>query len=889
MIGKNIYLKVKGELYLIKLHSYFILKLSSSRLRKTKNKITIDIHQARLNNEIVRISDNAFFRYLTSSLGRKYSQENMTLIEKKLKRLKSKSGNGEQIKILQDRIDEILYIPEICNVTFDDNRHYKTIVEKGLYINNIPYKRLLSGAGMARRKTVMFIQESLWDSAMDFLDCGRDKSMKLNSSKYSAYVALATSGGLEIPIPRIVIIPDYEVTRPTEVDFVSANNKPYCDPVIERKIIQQTFNIFDGQGIANRQWVNSVGYQLEWDYCPASMIVRGSFSKGLLVTMDIPLFAEKNGVSKIIDIYGKEYDVKDIDVIMSASQEKMSGGYSSTEQYIEECKKRNFNWSVIRPAPKENRSVSRLTYQYIQVLDLDKSQIESLCENTINHLKNVTGDWLSSVIFLVGSLDKRNIDKKWFDGLDDFVKCLLLNPEIIRDRYVQNKIRRMVSRKIKDSYQGLVNVPGNYQFAISEPIAQLQHAFGLPIKGFLKEGEFYSQHWNKEGVNKIALLRSPLTWKSEVVIGNLVNNDEINDAYEYLKSGIVYNIHDCAAMRNGGEDFDGDLVLSTNQKEVIDGAGESIPITYERLTATKSVVNQEDIWKSDVRTFGTRIGLITNVGTTIFSMLENYDKNSPEYGILINRLKFLSSASNMEIDAAKGIEIIKMPKWWTDWTKITDDMTEEEKEICKLNNKLVVQQRPYFMRHVYSDKNKEYQKHEKIYENYSINRFGLTMKDLLNKENKSEEEQKHCDFYYRYSNLINNDSVMNYLCKYMESNVKEMDRYRSDFGWDFNVSDEKYNSMKEIYQIWREHGKNYDDESQGSLTTEIGDITNLLGHSDNEVARLALSVNSRFAFVCFMPKIVELFRKEKINVPVLDRNGEYKYLGNSYSFVEVNI
>lgn len=874
---------------MIKLHSYFILKLSSARLRKTKNKITIDIHQARLNNEIVRISDNAFFRYLTSSLGRKYNKAENKSLEKKLKKLKLKSGNGNLIKIIHDKLDRILYIPEICNVTFDDNRHYKTIVEKGLFINGIPYKRLLSGAGMARRKTVMFIQETLWENAMDFLDCGRDKSVKMNASKYSAYLALATSGGLEIPIPRIVVIPDYEVTRDTLVDFASENTEKYKDPIIERKIIQQVFNVFDGQGIASRQWVNSVGYQLEWDYCPSGIIFRGSFSKGLLVTMDIYKFAEQNNVDKIIDIYGNEHNINEIDVIMSASQFKMNSAYSSTEQYLNECKKRNFNWTIVRPSPKVNKAMSRLTYQYAQVLDLNKYQIQSLCENTIDHLKNVTGEWFSSVVFLLGSLNKKDISKEWFDELDGFVKCLLLNPEIIHDRYVQNKIRRMVNRKIKDSYQGILNVRGNYQFAMSEPYCQLQHAFGIPVKGLLKEGEFYSDHWNKIKINKIALLRSPLTWKSEVVIGNLVEDDILKDSYEYLKSGIVYNIYDCSAMRNGGEDFDGDLVLTTDQKEVIDGSGEIVPITYERLSAPKQEIVQSEMWKHDIKTFSGKVGLITNIGTTIFSMLEKYEKDSIEYNVLTNRLKFLSAEQNMQIDAAKGIKIIDMPKHWTDWTKITDDMDKETQELCVFNNRLVATQRPYFMRHVYPGYDKEFINHNAVYDNYSINRFGLHMKDLVNKQDKTELEQEHVDFYYRYGNLLDNDSVMNYLCKYMESSVKEMKRYTNDFGWEFNVEDSKYEQMKEIYHIWKNKVRRFDNETNEIANNEISRTADILGYSDKELARLSLSVNSSFAFSCFLENIVSLFEKDVVLVPVLDPEGEHEYLYQKYSLMEVKI
>lgn len=538
----------------MRLQSFFVLKLESSRLRKTKNRISISLTQARMNQEIVRISDNAEFRFLNSIVNRVYDHKKIKSLEKQLRLLKSKSGNGDKIKSVQDKIDKMLFIPEILNVVFTDNRHYKTIIDKGLFVNDCEYVRLLSGAGMARRKTVQFVRKDLYDKMMWFLECGRDLSYKINQSKYSAYLALATSGGFEIEIPRIVVVPDYEVTRPTEVDFVTENNEHYKDPIIERKTIDQVFNCFDGQGIITRQAMNNIGYGLEWDYTPASMIFRGAFSKGLLVCMDVYKFAEENGITEVTDIYGKVHQVKDVDVFLSASQFKLSGAYSSTEQYLEECRKRNFKWTIIRTSPKEDKESTRTCYQYIQVLDLSKEQIQSLCQDTIDYLKNVTGDWLSSVLFLIGSLDEKNVDSGWFNGLDNFVKALLYNPEIIHDKYVQNKIRRMVSKKVKESYQGILNIPGNYSFMISDSVAQLEHIFGLEVKGCLNKGEFYSNFWNKKKINKIALLRSPLTWKSEVVIGDVKDNEIVRNNYEYLKSGIVYNIYDDSAMKNGGAD-----------------------------------------------------------------------------------------------------------------------------------------------------------------------------------------------------------------------------------------------------------------------------------------------------------------------------------------------
>jgi hypothetical protein len=51
---------------------------------------------------------------------------------------------------------------------------------------------------------------------------------------------------------------------------------------------------------------------------------------------------------------------------------------------------------------------------------------------------------------------------------------------------------------------------------VADPIAMLEHIFGLPVKGLLDRDEYYCKYWLDKGVNKIAGMRSPLVWRSEV-------------------------------------------------------------------------------------------------------------------------------------------------------------------------------------------------------------------------------------------------------------------------------------------------------------------------------------------------------------------------------------
>ena len=78
---------------------------------------------------------------------------------------------------------------------------------------------------------------------------------------------------------------------------------------------------------------------------------------------------------------------------------------------------------------------------------------------------------------------------------------------------------------------------------VADPYAFMEHMFGLEPKGLLERDQHYNKFWLDKDVSKIAGMRSPLTWRSEVDILNLTNNEQIEDWYQYLNCCCVFNVH----------------------------------------------------------------------------------------------------------------------------------------------------------------------------------------------------------------------------------------------------------------------------------------------------------------------------------------------------------
>ena len=206
-----------------KLQQYNIFKFRSSRLRKANYNINLTISQARLNSEIVSLGDSQILRSLRKIKGVENSQENIDnlfYMRKKLKNSVSTEITHDELLVLEVTIDSILFVPEIISIVIDDNRHYQKIIDNGLIVNNKNFVRLLCGAGNARRNTVIMIDEEFEQPLKELLQNGYDKSVPLIPSKYSAYLALASSATLQVSNQYFCVVPDCIVEREEEVDFV---------------------------------------------------------------------------------------------------------------------------------------------------------------------------------------------------------------------------------------------------------------------------------------------------------------------------------------------------------------------------------------------------------------------------------------------------------------------------------------------------------------------------------------------------------------------------------------------------------------------------------------------------------------------------------------------
>lgn len=918
---------------MIKIQQFSIFKIESSRLKESRFKIkNLSIEQGRLNGEIVAVSNSQMIRTIQKLTNKEFSQYELNkLLEQKrlLTRKKNKKEFRENLDSVNRQIDSMLFIPEIISISFDDRRHFYNILSRnGFSVNGTNYVPLMASAGMIRRDTYLFVDEKLLNSLANVLNNNRNKDIEINPSKFSAYYSLYSSSTLPVSFPKMAVVSDLLIKTVRRVDFSSYMGVG-VDPIVLEKELELECNAFDGEGLCSPSLARKWSRELQMDYVPSVIGVRAPFLKGMLAVFDFHEFAKTIAKKDtLIDIYGNEIKIKDVECIVSESMFKLWSSYNSTFEYVMNCKQNDLEWGITKVNPAVEKNHARTSYQFLQVLELTDNQIEKLCEPTLSWLSSVSGNKLESA--LLYSLGETDFSGKWFDRLDNTTKALILNNKLIQDSYITSYLDKSLSKKKNDAKIGRLIFNGNYQVMVSDPYAYAGHVFGMGVLPLLNEHQHYSNYWNEKDIPQVASIRSPIVHSSEVNILNLQNNELVNHWYQHIKSGIIFPANGIGmdSAIQGGSDFDLDLVCTINSSEIINGRVQGLPVLYDNKKADKVKILDDNSYlviDSQVKQIKTnKIGFYTNLSSAFYSLLSNFEKGTTEHLALLQRLKYGRVLQGLAIDSTKGILTDPFPEHFAKWKKITPEMSDEEKSQYKFNNSIVGNHRPYFMRWLYSHYNQRYLKELAGYENISQTKWGMSF-DTLTKLNELTTEQKELlDKYKRRSFFIDNNSTMNRITRYIERKLIEIKtkRRQNNKNFDYTILLSKQfkkplerdlDKMKLLFKEYKSLKRNFREnhwdferhDGYDSMEQIIKHINqkaySSISSNSFELADMAVylcytilgATSKNFCWTVFGKELVDNIKEKHtekyVRVPMLSNTGNTNYLWGRYGNYLLNI
>lgn len=603
----------------------------------------------------------------------------------------------EQYKVLQG--DDMLF-RQIRLISDDQNKFQRFIifvdatggqnhpdaidhlVEHGFKFNGQKYLFCERSASMVRQSMLSFVERHIYH------ELDRRVSMELDFSetptvlsKYYAYRGLMLSSChcLENWYPKMIVVPDYMTTiknqwieylvdkTVTFNDRKTGKERTWTQKDIATKTVDIDINAFDGAGICHPSIMREFEKRIGTSERMNSLILRAPYIKGCLHEIDYERFFEENGVTKIKDIWGMEYDVtpgSEPMIIITASMYKglkyfkKTGTYSDWERYWELFKKYDnclgvAKWNfTLEQEPLSTRS----NYQVIQDLQLDNESFKHLADDSITWYQNIVkGDPIYTYCFL-GLLAENN------DPMNHYMAAALRNPVMVKEPAIKDYIHSLLDKYRNEMKCGRLWMNATFKFWAPDLIALLQHIGDLPVTGCLEDGEFYS--FDRRGVMEGDRLieRNPHISVAEHVKAKAVDNEYTRKYCSHLQNVAMVNIKSIVASRLNGSDFDGDLVLIIDNPLMMSGVPDNIPITLDvedKITALAECDIVKNKVACTIRGLKSSIGEISNYATAYHNKVPTMEKTKKLYH---DNISLLSICNGKAIDYAKTGVLYPIPR-----------------------------------------------------------------------------------------------------------------------------------------------------------------------------------------------------------------------------------
>lgn len=898
----------------------YIYKLHSSRLRKERWKLTLPIEEARRNDEVISLADSQTLRWIDSLNGITDADANARRIKDEIRRVRTESNSVKNRRIIRNlyaELDNLQYKADyVCLIIDREKDYYRAC--KGFSINGVKYQRLLGTNGGIKNSTIVFVGESNADELKRRIANGRDMTKELVTAKLEAYQALTCSASTPVSFPKgIAVVNDCETSFLSDIVYLTDE----CDgePMMELQKQQRVdMDASDGYGIMLPSLAERWSKELGLDYVISGANTRFSFEKGMAFTFDYVDFADKvaGGNYFITDAWGNQVDVREVELILTTSMVKLWDSYKDCNDYVKNSLNNGYTFGIAKTCPKELEKERSLNYQFIQSYDFSDEDIEELIAPTMNEIKDVLrGDWRKTVLFLKGAgINEDNIGSIE----NDFVKAIMIDQRMVDDPFVQNSIYQLIKNRINEAKVGVLKVHGNYSIVSGDPYSLCQSIFGLEVTGLLKSGEVYNRYWADEGADKLACYRAPMTCHNNIRLVHPVNNDEVNYWYQYMRTCTIFNSWDTASAALNGMDFDGDLVMLTDNRVLVEKLEQLPALMCAQRKAAKTIPTEDDFIRSNIESFGNDIGQTTNWITSMFEVRSHFEKGSREYDELSYRIRCGQLYQQNAIDKAKGIICKPMPRTWHDRhaaNKIEDDSMRE------FYRSIVADKKPYFMRYIYPALMKQYNQYIKNTNRNALREFQMTVPELQQIP-VEELTERQSDFlkYYSYRMPVGvGDCVMNKICRRFE---EEFDGYigkhnaaiKFDYtimksGADYTHTQfkaiqklyEDYNKRLQSYSVFADYERVDECDSYAELSAmneEFRKNCDMVCQNKYALCDIILDIcytkssTKRFAWnMCGEEIIHNLLRNNNniISFPVIDTDGDIYYCGDRFSVVEKEI
>lgn len=789
-----------------------IYKVSTSRLKKARWNLTLSLDEARNNNELIALGDSTVIRWIDELKGNPDVGAEIARIKASIRELSRKENtvqNRHEMRRLRNELDEMQFIPDYVHVIANSNSDFLRATH-GFKINGIKFVRLVGTNGGLKNSTVVFVNVQFIDELRKRIDNGRDMSVKQVPGKFEAYRALVCSGSIPVSMPNGIIVVNDCKTHFKE-DVIMLNDEGRIEPLMTiEKDCEIELDESDGYGLMSPELAKRWSEELGLTYTASGMCSRYSYEKGMLFPFDFHEFAKKiAGKDEITDAWGDVRKVSEAELILNTSMLKLWSAYPNMETYLKNCEENHYTFAITKVAPEKLEDRRATNYQFLQSYELTDDQIEELIAPTVREFNDVlTGDYRKAMLFMCGmAMNDKNIHSYTFGKQG----ALMAEPEMFKDPHMKRCIYNLIKHRIDEAKIGVINVHGNYSIVCGDPYALCQSMFDMPVTGLMKAGEIYNKYWVDSDSDELACFRAPMSCHNNIRKMKVCRSDEAAYWYRHITTCTLLNAWDTTCASLNGMDKDGDLVMLTDNKVLVENIRPTMTIMCVQRNAEKIIPTEATQIASNLASFGDDIGKTTNKVTAMYDVQSVYDKDSEEYRTLEYRIMSGQLYQQNCIDKIKGIVCNPMPRGWYDYhsNALHDNPTEEQIARRDFNVSILADKKPYFMQYIYPTLRKDYKTYMKSVETKCIREFRMTLDELtsMDEHELTDEQKQFISYYKRRLPVGANNCVMNRICRKFEQLFDGKMKQWTEEPFDYTImkagceyTPEQYAQVKKIYE-----------------------------------------------------------------------------------------
>lgn len=556
------------------------------------------------------------------------------------------------VKINKDNL-RVLFYTEGVSITHRTYAKGGTIVSE----ETIHYKMLYRTPGKAKKGTIMFIRDELYDKAHEYLYMGYQMPEQ-NSPivEIGAYASLITSsiiGKVRIMPHEILTVKDFKTSTWSNVVKVYSDEHKICHAEsIENYEI--TGEAFDGQALIDQSifpgWAD--GY----------ILLRNHMTKCAAFCTDIQQFmrdqfGDEYETATVIDMFGNVINVMDVKIITTNNAFKWLKFGMTFDYWSDWISRNDYMWGIVKTShPSKLDDVQRMSYQMINSLDIDS--MENVCKVSVDYIDKLKTD---NDVFL----DYLKRSATFANDFDVLVALVKNNPEFIYSDYFRRRKKDIIGTYIVNFKSGKVIQNADNLTIVGSPYALLLHSIG---KSPLEDPTFKIENgciqcWTNRFADGeyLAEFRNPFNSRNNLGYMHNVYHEYFDKYFNLGSLCVAVNtVNTDWQARNNGADQDSDSCYTTNQPDIVNHAKHcyaEYPTIVNEIKPEKNIYSYslENYAKIDNTLMAAQmaIGQSSNLAQLALTYTYNFPKDSAPYKKYYDYVCILAVLAQVAIDNAK--------------------------------------------------------------------------------------------------------------------------------------------------------------------------------------------------------------------------------------------